>query len=64
MTLKDIKVGTKLITGFMVVALIVVIVGVTGIYNIQKMGKAADIMMEVEMPLRHNGRVPASGGTG
>jgi methyl-accepting chemotaxis protein len=51
MTLKDIKVGTKLITGFMAVALIVVIVGVTGIYNIQKMGKAADVMMDEEMPL-------------
>jgi len=38
--LKKMKMGTKLIGGFLVVALIAAVVGITGIVNIRKVAKA------------------------
>jgi methyl-accepting chemotaxis protein len=38
--LKKMKMGTKLIGGFLVVALIAAVVGITGIVNIHKVAKA------------------------
>ncbi len=51
MKLGDIKVGTKLITGFMVVAVIAAVIGVIGLSNITKVGKAGDIILDEQVPL-------------
>ena len=48
---KDIKVGTKLTGGFIAVALIVVFVGGIGLVSINKIGAAADQIMDVEVPM-------------
>ena len=49
--LGDIGVGTKLITGFLVVAAIATMIGVIGIININKVAKAGDIILDEQVPL-------------
>jgi len=49
--LKNIKVGPKLIGGFLLVAVLLGIVGWVGISSISKMGAAADIILDEEVPI-------------
>ena len=49
MTLANIKVGTKLITGFVLVALISLIIGIIGIGNMSKISDKADDMYAKEL---------------
>lgn len=49
--IKNIKLGTKLIGGFILVSLMIAIVGVTGLVGIKTMGSAFDTAMEDEFPL-------------
>jgi len=49
--LGNIKVGTRLITGFMAVAMLVALVGVIGLANLRTVGRAADVIMEEQVPL-------------
>ena len=51
MRIADVKVGTKLISGFMLVALIVLIVGGVGIYNLKKVGDSANIIALDKAPI-------------
>ncbi|MCK5734246.1 MAG: HAMP domain-containing protein, partial [Candidatus Latescibacteria bacterium] len=46
-----INIGPKLIGGFIIVALIVVVVGVIGLNGIKTVGKSADVIMDEEMPI-------------
>ncbi|MCK5526016.1 MAG: HAMP domain-containing protein, partial [Candidatus Latescibacteria bacterium] len=46
-----INIGPKLIGGFIIVALIVGVVGVIGLNGIKIVGKSADVIMDVEMPI-------------
>lgn len=48
---KQIKVGTKLLLGFMAVALIAGIIGTIGLINLNFVGNAADVIMERELPV-------------
>jgi methyl-accepting chemotaxis protein len=50
-SLDNIRVGTKLITGFLTVAVIAAVVGVIGLSNIKTIGGAADIIMDEQVPL-------------
>lgn len=45
------KIGAKLIGGFCVVAALVAVVGGTGMFGINKIGKAADTIMDREVPM-------------
>jgi methyl-accepting chemotaxis protein len=47
----DMKVGTKLLAGFIAVALLVAIVGGIGLMSIKNIGKQADIIMDEEVPM-------------
>ncbi|MCL5104564.1 MAG: methyl-accepting chemotaxis protein [Armatimonadetes bacterium] len=49
--MNKLKLGPKLIGGFVVVAIIAAVVGVIGISGISKTGKAGDAMLENEFPL-------------
>ncbi len=49
--LADVKVGKKLTSGFLAVALIILAVGGIGIVNIDKISTAANQIMDVEVPL-------------
>jgi methyl-accepting chemotaxis protein len=51
MLFKKMKFGAKLISGFIVVSLILLAVGVIGIMSTQKVGKVADQILEEEVPL-------------
>jgi methyl-accepting chemotaxis protein len=51
MKLGDIKVGTKLISGFLIVAVIAAIVGAIGVTNIKTIGMAADVIMDEQVPI-------------
>lgn len=51
MLFKKLKFGAKLISGFIVVSLILLAVGVIGIMSTQKVGKVADQLLEEEVPL-------------
>jgi methyl-accepting chemotaxis protein len=48
---KNLKIGTKQIGGFILVASIIAVVGATGIYSIKAMGGAFDVAMDEEVPL-------------
>jgi methyl-accepting chemotaxis protein len=50
-SLENIKVGTKLIAGFLTVAVIAAVVGVIGLSNIKTIGGAADVIMDEQVPL-------------
>lgn len=47
----DIKVGTKLLTGFMIDASIAARIGAIGLNSIKNVGSAADIILDEEVPL-------------
>jgi len=47
----DIKVGTKLLTGFMIVACIAASIGYIGLTSIKNVGSAADIILDERVPL-------------
>ncbi|MFC1563504.1 methyl-accepting chemotaxis protein [candidate division KSB1 bacterium] len=49
--LKNVKVGPKLIGGFLVVALIIVVVGFIGTRGINLVAEAADIILDEEVPI-------------
>ncbi len=49
--LADVKVGKKLTSGFLAVALIILAVGGIGVVNIDKISTAANQIMDVEVPL-------------
>ncbi len=49
--LGDVKVGTRLIAGFMSVAVIAASIGMIGISNIKKVGLAGDIILDEQVPL-------------
>ncbi|KKL25316.1 hypothetical protein LCGC14_2406540, partial [marine sediment metagenome] len=49
--LADVKVGKKLTSGFIAVALIILAVGAIGVVNIDKISTAADQIMDVEVPM-------------
>lgn len=49
--LKGMKIGTKLIGGYLIVAIIVAIVGATGLYSLKTTGKAFDVTMDEQVPL-------------
>jgi len=51
MNLKDMKIGTKLLGGFILVAMIVGLVGGIGILSINKVGRSADLILDEEVPL-------------
>ncbi|MBU1737246.1 MAG: HAMP domain-containing protein [Proteobacteria bacterium] len=51
MKINDIKVSVKLIGAFLIVALIVAIVGVTGLITCNNVGKATDIILDEQVPL-------------
>jgi methyl-accepting chemotaxis protein len=51
MRLSDVKVGTKLVTGFVSVAVIVAVVGTLGVVNLDRMMATADDLLEVDMQL-------------
>ncbi|RJQ58308.1 MAG: HAMP domain-containing protein [Desulfobacteraceae bacterium] len=51
MKLKDIKVGTKLIAGFLAVAFLVAVVGAIGLNNIEKIASAADKILDEDVPV-------------
>lgn len=51
MRFKDIKVGKKLTGGFLLVALIVILVGVIGLVSIKRISDAADTIKDVEVPM-------------
>ncbi|AJE02935.1 methyl-accepting chemotaxis protein [Geobacter pickeringii] len=44
--LKNMKIGAKLVGGFVIVALLAVVVGVVGVVNLRKLDKAGDLMYE------------------
>lgn len=48
---KDLKLSTKLIGGFIIVALIIAVVGVIGLYGLRIMGSSFDIAMEEQYPI-------------
>ncbi len=48
---KQMKVGTKLLLGFMVVAIIAGVVGVVGLINLNSVGNAAAFIIEEEFPI-------------
>jgi len=48
---KNMKIGTKLVGGFCLVALLVLIVGLTGIFGLKNVGKSADIIMDEKVPI-------------
>ncbi len=50
MRFKDLKTGTKILTGFMMVVLIAVIIGVIGLIGLRNLGNAANQVSEVNMP--------------
>jgi len=63
--LKKMKMGTKLIGGFLVVALIAAVVGITGIVNIRKVAKAdlglfQDSLVPLPVPCGSQGRTSDS----
>lgn len=45
------KLAHKLIGGFLIVSLLVLVAGVIGIYNVGIVGKAADIILDEEVPI-------------
>jgi methyl-accepting chemotaxis protein len=47
----DIKVGTKLITGFMIVACIAATIGFIGLNSIKTVGMAGDVILDEQVPL-------------
>ncbi|MFC1614718.1 methyl-accepting chemotaxis protein [Gemmatimonadota bacterium] len=49
--LKNIKIGSKLIGGFIIVASLIAVVGAIGINGINNVGTAADIIMDEEVPI-------------
>ena len=49
--LADVKVGTKLISGFTLIALIIGVVGLVGITNLKKVGHSADIIANEKVPI-------------
>ena len=49
--LENMKVGTKLIAGFLTVAVLAAVVGIIGLTNIKKIGKSADVIMDEQVPL-------------
>ena len=51
MKLGDIPVGTKLISGFLIVAVIAAVVGAIGVTNIKTIGTAADVIMDEQVPI-------------
>jgi methyl-accepting chemotaxis protein len=50
-SLDNLRVGTKLIAGFLTVAVIAAVVGVIGLSNIKTIGGAADVIMDEQVPL-------------
>lgn len=48
---KNLKVGTKLLLGFMIIAVIAGTIGIVGLINLNTVGAAADIIMDKELPL-------------
>ncbi len=50
MRFKDLKTGTKILTGFMLVVLIAVIIGVIGLMGLRNVGNASHVVSEVRMP--------------
>jgi methyl-accepting chemotaxis protein len=51
MRFADIKVGTKLAAGFLVIALVVAVVGGIGLFGIKTIGQEADNIMDREVPM-------------
>jgi methyl-accepting chemotaxis protein len=49
--LANLKIGTKLITGFTFLALLVVVVGAIGYNGIKEVGRAADIILDEQVPI-------------
>ncbi|SDU03321.1 methyl-accepting chemotaxis protein [Desulfobacula phenolica] len=47
---KNMRVGTKIVSGFFVGILLSVILGVTGVYNISKIGKVVNLLATQEIP--------------
>lgn len=50
MKFKDLKTGTKILTGFMLVVLIAVIIGVIGLLGLRNVGKSFHEVSDVRMP--------------
>ena len=51
MKLSDVKIGQKLLGGFLIIASLLAIVGTVSLVQIRTMGKAADIILEEEVPV-------------
>jgi methyl-accepting chemotaxis protein len=51
MRIRDLKVGTKLIAGFLMVAIVVGIVGIAGLMGLNTIMHEADAILEVQVPL-------------
>jgi methyl-accepting chemotaxis protein len=51
MRLKDIKVGTKLLAGFMAVASVVAVVGIIGLWNVFLISDKADVILDEKVPI-------------
>jgi methyl-accepting chemotaxis protein len=51
MKLSDVKIGSKLVGGFFLIAMMLGIVGSVSLVQIRTMGKAADVILEEEVPV-------------
>lgn len=50
MKFKDFKIGTKIMTGFGIVALVALIIGIVGLYSLRNVGNAFHEVADVRMP--------------
>ncbi len=61
MRFKDLKTGTKILTGFMLVVLIAVIIGVIGLIGLRNVNNAAHVVSDVRLPsIQYLGEMEAS----
>ena len=51
MKLGNIKVGTKLVSGFIIVAVLVGIVGMVGLNSLEKVMTTADVILDEQVPM-------------
>ena len=49
--IKNLKIGTKLISGFVIVSLFIFVAGIFGILNVKKVGLAGDRILDEEVPV-------------
>jgi len=52
MKIKDLRIGTKMITAFLIVALLVAVAGVVGILMIRDIGAELDIILDTKVPFK------------